>query len=110
LRLSISIRTKYRNLNGSSNRWFVVITCLDLQSVCALVAERGLSRAGSIAPIDILYGHSPAIVNGNVFMAHRCGSTKEVLTQTAENPRNPPEGSGKCPTCRPSVRTTQAIR
>ena len=65
---------------------FVIITCPDLQSVCALVAEDKLtdeaylSPAGPIAPIDILYGHRPAMANGNVFMAHRCGFTKTVLT------------------------------
>ena len=65
---------------------FVIITCPDLQSVCALVAEDKLtdeaylSPAGPIAPIDILYGHRPAMANGNVFMAHRCGFTKKVLT------------------------------
>lgn len=41
---------------------FVVITCPDLQSICALVAEDKLteaayvSPAGPIAPIDMLYG------------------------------------------------------
>ncbi|NWL23746.1 class I SAM-dependent methyltransferase [Pseudomonas umsongensis] len=65
---------------------FVIITCPDLQSVCALVAEDKLtdeaylSPAGPIAPIDILYGHRPAMTNGNLFMAHRCGFTKKVLT------------------------------
>src|SRR3990167_8358112 len=44
---------------------FVVITCPDLQSVCALIAEDKLtepaytSPAGPIAPLDILYGHPP---------------------------------------------------
>ncbi|MDZ5603478.1 methyltransferase domain-containing protein [Pseudomonas sp. RP23018S] len=65
---------------------FVIITCPDLQSVCALVAEDKLtdeayrSPAGPIAPIDILYGHRPAMANGNLYMAHRCGFTKRVLT------------------------------
>ncbi|MBD8496274.1 methyltransferase domain-containing protein [Pseudomonas syringae] len=69
---------------------FVVITCPDLQSVCALVAEDKLtdaaytSPAGPIAPIDILYGHRPAMANGNVYMAHRCGFTKKVLTGTLQ--------------------------
>ena len=42
---------------------FAVITCPDLQAVCALVAEDKLtepaytSPAGLIAPLDILYGH-----------------------------------------------------
>lgn len=69
---------------------FVVITCPDLQSVCALVAEDKLtnvayiSPAGPIAPIDILYGHRPAMANGNHYMAHRCGFTKTVLTATLQ--------------------------
>jgi len=67
---------------------FAVITCPDLQSVCALVAEGKLlepcytAPAGPIAPIDILYGHRPALARGNRFMAHRCGFTQPVLTHT----------------------------
>jgi len=65
---------------------FIVITCPDLQSVCALIAAGNLteaaymSPAGPIAPIDILYGHRTAMAAGNLYMAHRCGFTKEVLT------------------------------
>jgi hypothetical protein len=64
---------------------FVVITCPDLQSVAALVAEDRLtepayvSPAGPIAPLDILYGHRPAMAAGNLYMAHRCGFTENVL-------------------------------
>lgn len=36
--------------------------------------------AGAIAPIDILYGHRPAMAKGNLYMAHRCGFTKKTLT------------------------------
>ena len=67
-----------------------VITCPDLQTVCALVAEDKLtepaytSPAGPIAPLDILYGHRPAMATGNLFMAHRCGFTKKVLTATLQ--------------------------
>jgi hypothetical protein len=67
---------------------FAVITCPDLRSVCALVAEGKLldsaytAPAGSIAPIDILYGHRPAMAKGNLFMAHRCGFTELVLSAT----------------------------
>lgn len=67
---------------------FCVITCPDLQSVCALVAQDKLieaayvSPAGPIAPIDILYGHRPAMAKGNLFMAHRCGFTAKVLRAT----------------------------
>ncbi|MCP5245994.1 MAG: tetratricopeptide repeat protein [Burkholderiales bacterium] len=67
---------------------FLVITCPDLQSVCALVANDKLtepaytSPAGPIAPIDILYGYRPFIEQGNFNMAHKCGFTKKVLIGT----------------------------
>lgn len=67
---------------------YLVVTCPDLQSVCALVAEDKLTEAaytapaGPIAPIDILYGHRPSLASGNLFMAHRCGFTKKVLSGT----------------------------
>ena len=69
---------------------FAVITCPDLQSVCALIAEDKLteaaytSPAGPIAPLDILYGHRPAMARGNLYMAHRCGFTQKVLTGTLQ--------------------------
>jgi len=69
---------------------FAVFTCPDLQSVCALVAQNKLtdsayeSPAGPIAPIDILYGHRPAMSQGNLFMAHRCGFTRKVLQGTLQ--------------------------
>ncbi|MBN2427665.1 MAG: tetratricopeptide repeat protein [Deltaproteobacteria bacterium] len=67
---------------------FTVITCPDLKSVCALVAEDKLcdpayqSAAGPIAPLDILYGHRASMARGNIFMAHRCGFTEKVLSNT----------------------------
>lgn len=67
---------------------FLVITCPDLQSVCALVAEDKLlepayvSPAGPITPLDILYGHRPPMAKGNLYMAHRCGFTEKVLVGT----------------------------
>ena len=69
---------------------FLVVTCPDLQSVCALVAEDKLtepaytSAAGPIAPIDILYGHRPQLAQGNLYMAHHCGFTQKVLTGTLQ--------------------------
>lgn len=66
----------------------VVITCPDLQSVCALIAQDKLteaayqSPAGAITPLDILYGHRPALAQGNLYMAHRCGFTEKVLSGT----------------------------
>lgn len=67
---------------------FAIITCPDLQSVCALVADDKLtddaylSPAGPVAPMDILYGHRPYLAMGNLYMAHRCGFTQRVLDAT----------------------------
>lgn len=69
---------------------FVLITCPDLRSVAALIAEDKLvdpayvSPAGPIAPIDILYGHRVAMHQGNLYMAHRCGFTEKVLVGTLQ--------------------------
>jgi predicted SAM-dependent methyltransferase len=71
-----------------SDDGFAVITCPDIQSVCALIAEDKLtepaytSPAGPIAPLDILYGHRASMAQGNLYMAHRCGFTERVLTGT----------------------------
>ena len=70
---------------------FAVITCPDLQAVCALVAEDKLtepaytSPAGPIAPLDILYGHRPPLARGNLYMAHRSGFTEKVLSGTLQS-------------------------
>jgi len=67
-----------------------VITCPDLKSVCALIAEDKLtdaaytSPAGPIAPIDILYGLRSSMARGNLYMAHRCGFTQKVLGATLQ--------------------------
>ena len=69
---------------------FAVITCPDLQSVAALVAQDRLtepayvSPAGPITPLDILYGHRAAMARGNLFMAHRCGFTRKVRVATLQ--------------------------
>jgi predicted SAM-dependent methyltransferase len=69
---------------------FVVITCPDLQAVCALIADDKLtepaytSPAGPIAPLDILYGLRSSMQKGNLYMAHRCGFTQKVLTATLQ--------------------------
>jgi predicted SAM-dependent methyltransferase len=65
-----------------------VITCPDLQSVCALVASNQLTQpayqspAGAITPLDMLYGHRASLQQGNLYMAHRCGFTRDVLKGT----------------------------
>jgi hypothetical protein len=67
---------------------FLVVTCPDLQSVCALVANDQLaeaayvSPAGPIAPLDILFGLRAQMAQGNLYMAHRFGFTKRTLTET----------------------------
>jgi SAM-dependent methyltransferase len=64
---------------------FLAVTCPDLQSVCAIVAEGKLhdaayeSPAGPISAIDMLYGHRPAMAQGNLYMAHRTGFTLDSL-------------------------------
>jgi SAM-dependent methyltransferase len=69
---------------------FMVLTCPDLQSVAALVAQDQLtepayvSPAGPIAPLDILYGLRGALAAGNLYMAHRCGFTMRVLMGTLQ--------------------------
>jgi len=65
---------------------FAVITCPDLQSVCALVAQNKLLEPAyttpiPVAPLDILYGHRASLAHGNLFMAHRCGFTESALRQ-----------------------------
>lgn len=70
---------------------FFVVTCPDLQSVCKLIADDKLteaaytSPAGPIAPLDILYGHRPAMARGNLYMAHRSGFTQRVLSGTLQS-------------------------
>ncbi|MCX6969330.1 MAG: methyltransferase domain-containing protein [Verrucomicrobia bacterium] len=69
---------------------FAVITCPDLQSVAALVAEDKLtipayqSPAGPIAPLDMIFGHRASVASGNTFMAHHCGFTQKVLSATLQ--------------------------
>ena len=42
------------------------------------------SPACPITPLDILYGHRPPMARGNLYMAHRCGFTQNVLTGTLQ--------------------------
>jgi len=68
----------------------VLITCPDLQSVCARVARGELasplyeSSAGPISALDIMYGLRSAMAAGNLYMAHRCGFTLRVLADTLQ--------------------------
>jgi hypothetical protein len=66
---------------------FSIVTCPDLQSVAALVAEGRLaepayaSPAGPISPLDMLYGFSDDLAQGKLFMAHKTGFTSATLEQ-----------------------------
>ncbi len=68
-----------------------VITCPDLQTFCALVAENKLndaaylSQAGPITPLDIIYGHGDAVKAGFHYMAHKTGFTEKTLTQALQS-------------------------
>lgn len=63
-----------------------LITCPDLQAVCALVADDRLgdaaytSAAGPITPLDMLYGHGAALAAGHLYMAHKSGFTLKTLS------------------------------
>lgn len=67
---------------------FAIITCPDLQSVAALIAEDKLldtayvSPAGPITPLDILFGHRLSMARGNLYMAHHVGFTQKVIAGT----------------------------
>jgi predicted O-linked N-acetylglucosamine transferase (SPINDLY family) len=66
----------------------LVLTCPDLQAVCALVAADKLdepayvSPAGPIAPLDMLYGHRASMAKGNLYMAHKTGFTVTTLEES----------------------------
>ena len=61
-----------------------VITCPDLQAVCALIAQDNLtepactSRVGPVIPLDIHYDHRSAMNTDTFYIAHRCGFTEKV--------------------------------
>ena len=64
---------------------FALITSPDIESVAQFIVEHGIaaiaynSPAGPIRPLDMLYGHSRAIEEGHVYMAHRTGFTADRL-------------------------------
>jgi predicted SAM-dependent methyltransferase len=64
---------------------FALIMSPDLEAVAQFIIEHGIaaityhSPAGPIRPLDMLYGHSRAIEEGHVYMAHRTGFTAERL-------------------------------
>jgi SAM-dependent methyltransferase len=84
----IALREMSRVLNDDG---FLIISCPDLQSVCAKVAENRkdslvqtlyVSGLGPITPVDILYGLRSSLEKGNHYMAHNVGFTKDTLQAT----------------------------
>ncbi len=69
---------------------FVIVTCPDLQTIAAAVADDRLttplyhSPAGPISAHDILYGHGASIERGSTYMAHKCGFTETTLQSHAQ--------------------------
>jgi SAM-dependent methyltransferase len=70
---------------------FAFITIPDLQEVARHVAEGKLeeplymSPLGPISPLDIIFGHRPALASGNIFMAHHTGFTAFTLSAALVN-------------------------
>ncbi|MEH6951372.1 methyltransferase domain-containing protein [Nitrobacter sp. NHB1] len=64
---------------------FALIMSPDLEAVAHFIVEQGIaavaynSPAGPIRPLDMLYGHSRAVEEGHLHMAHRTGFTAERL-------------------------------
>ena len=86
--VGVAFREFSRVLNDDG---FAIITCPDLQSVAALVADDKLldtayvSPAGPITPLDILFGHRASMERGNLYMAHHVGFTQKVLAGTLKS-------------------------
>ncbi len=64
---------------------FALIMSPDIEAVAHFIVGHGIaaiaynSPAGPIRPLDMLYGHSRAIEEGHLHMAHRTGFTAERL-------------------------------
>lgn len=64
---------------------FALIMSPDLEAVAQFIVEHGIaavayqSPVGPIRPLDMLYGHTRSIEEGQHYMAHRTGFTAERL-------------------------------
>ena len=64
---------------------FCVVTCPDMENVCARVAAGSLtgvlyqSPAGPVTALDIMYGHIASVARGDVYMAHKTGFDLKLL-------------------------------
>jgi SAM-dependent methyltransferase len=63
----------------------LLLTLPDLQSVAELIAadrledEAYVSPSGPITPLDMVFGHTPSLAAGQMFMAHKSGFTARTL-------------------------------
>src|SRR5580700_9986222 len=68
----------------------LLLTLPDLQRIAELVAADGLedsayrSPSGPISPLDMIYGHTASVAQGNSHMAHKTGFTARTLRQRSE--------------------------
>jgi SAM-dependent methyltransferase len=64
---------------------FALINSPDLEIIARFILEGRLeeiayeSQAGPITPLDMLFGHSASIAQGQIYMAHHTGFTSETL-------------------------------
>jgi predicted SAM-dependent methyltransferase len=65
----------------------LLLTMPDLQKIAELVAadelesEAYISPSGPISPLDMIFGHTPSLAQGNLHMAHKTGFTARTLDQ-----------------------------
>jgi SAM-dependent methyltransferase len=65
----------------------LLLTMPDLQKIAELVAagdledEAYLSPSGPISALDMIYGHTPSLAQGNFHMAHKTGFIARTLDQ-----------------------------
>lgn len=63
----------------------LLLTLPDLQQVAELVAADQLeeqayvSPSGPVTPLDMVYGHTPSVARGHLYMAHKTGFTRRSL-------------------------------
>lgn len=64
---------------------FALITCPDLEQVARFILSGVIDKtvytapAGPVTPLDMLFGYSRAIQQGNLYMCHKTGFTEERL-------------------------------
>lgn len=63
----------------------LLLTVPDLQQVAELVVadqleqQAYMSPSGPVTPLDMIFGHTPSLVRGHRFMAHKTGFTRQSL-------------------------------